>query len=75
MGKKRITTVVRLLYLLHEENKAIMTLLLQQMCYPKDFDKYCKDTYKTWDKAFNEVLKEFDNDRRAKKRTKKGNSE
>lgn len=48
--------------MLHQENEAIATLLMQQMCYPQDFDKTCKKTFKAWDKAVNEIYKEIDYD-------------
>ena len=50
--------ILNLLTLMHEENKAIMTRLLQVTCYPKDFDKATRDVIRAWDGTFNECIGE-----------------
>ena len=65
-----------MLYVLHQENEAIATLLMQQMCYPQDFDKTCKKTFKAWDKTVDAIYKEMENDRcRKDVRNNDGNGE
>ena len=63
MGRrKREEAILEMLYVLHQENEAITTLLMQQMCYPQDFDKTCKKTFKAWDKIVDSIYKEIEND-------------
>ena len=62
MGRKREIAILRMLYVLHQENEAIATLLMQQVCYPQDFDKTCKKTFKAWDKTVDAIYKEIEND-------------
>ena len=75
MGRKERIAILQMLYVLHQENEAIVTLLLQQMCYPKDFDKTCNDILKSWDKTVGAIYEGVEHDGRAKKRFKKGNTE
>lgn len=66
MGRKDRIAILKMLYVLHQENEAIATLLMQQMCYPQDFDMTCKKTFKAWDKTVNEIYKEIEHDGRRK---------
>lgn len=44
--------ILNLLTLIHQENTALMSVLLTVASYPQDYEKINKNTQKEWEEAF-----------------------
>lgn len=51
--------LVKVLAVLHNENKMLMACMLRFACYPKDYDKTWEKIEKEWDSNFLEAIGEI----------------
>lgn len=50
--------LVKVLAVLHNENKILMAFMLRFACYPRDYDKTWEKMEKEWDRNFLEAIGE-----------------
>lgn len=48
--------IINLLALIHQENEAIMSVLLRLAAYPEDYEKVHSDTISSWEEYYMSII-------------------
>ena len=49
--------IARTLYVIHQENQQIMSMVLAHSCKPKEYEATKEKIFKDWDRAFEEAMR------------------